>query len=440
MVATVTLSGSALGGIAPHLLARRIADMPVQVKLGRNRPSADKLAKIKRLSHHFNPFKAFGPPPPVVDWSTKAMISLSRMYLNDQYGDCVIASCYHHIGLWTGNDSDSGGIVTVNDSEVLSTYNDWKAGPGDSGCDIPTVLDNWKSQGISVNGTRKLLDGYVAGDWTDPLQTKVGLNVFGGGKIGIALPQDWTSNAVWDITNSPIVGGHDVCPVKYDSQGVYVASWGRLYLITWRAWVSRNWLEELYFLLAPQWYNNDKLAPNGIDKGTLMQDITAYPNIDPNSPTPVPIPVPVPVPVPTPVPSPGNGYNGTGTINGTVKGLFGADWPITGNIILNMTPTVSQQESFNPSCNYAPKQSKQLPSMSAWLNPAVIIDLYQLWNDAAIVGTAEAMAVMKLVADLRTRDVIAVFADIQVLVASFPPGAGQKIIADFQKIISDLGL
>jgi hypothetical protein len=59
--------------------------------------------------------------------------------------------------------------------------------------------------------------------------------------------------------------------------------------ITWNAFLSTRWIEELYFELAPDWYNQDNLAPNGIDVATLKKDLQMInggniPPIDPPAP------------------------------------------------------------------------------------------------------------------------------------------------------------
>jgi hypothetical protein len=290
-VPTVTLTNGAITGVLlddTHLRALMAAPLPSTVKLGaivKDAPPEQAL----RLANYLAEFAA--QLPPSSDWSPKAMPSISRMYLNDQYGDCVIADVYHQVGLWTGNDTDQ--CVTVQDSEVLATYNRWKAGPGDSGCVISDVLDNWVRQGAPVNGVPHKLDGYLAIDPKNPDHYKVGVIAFGSVRLGIDLPRDWTNSDVWDVTNSRSVGGHDVGVVKYDDKGIYVMSWGRLYLITWRAVQSGRYITEAYVQLSPDWYNADKLAPNGITLDKLKADLDAWkrgqlPDVGPVDPPPPP--------------------------------------------------------------------------------------------------------------------------------------------------------
>ncbi len=289
---TVTLTDEALFGVG-DVIRPLIAPPPESVKLGRVRGRHPRHAL--HLSDYFHAEGAVAPPAST-NRRAKAASSLARMYLNDRLGCCVISGKGHALGLWSGNDSDSGGIVLASDQEILSQYNAWKAGPGDSGCVISDVLDHMKATGFTAGGKLYPLDGYVAADWTNRLLTQVAIDLFGACTIGINLPQAWTSASVWDVTNTRIVGGHDVTPIDYDAQGVYVASWGRVYLITWAAWQSTRWLEEFYALLAPLWYGSDKLAPSGVDSTALKADLALLssgqvpPLPDPNEPPPPPPP------------------------------------------------------------------------------------------------------------------------------------------------------
>ncbi len=284
-VPTITLTGGALIGVAPHL----VSGIPsAQVKLGRIRPKSRPLGL--GLSNYLSMESLLAsPPPPSVDYTAKAMASLSRMYLNDQYGDCVIAGKYHSVGVWSGN--DAGAPAVGDDSEVLSAYHTI-CGPGDDGCIITNVLDYMRANGLSLSGVSHKIDGYVNCDWTNKLLVQAAIYLFGTVTIGLNLPQAWESAGVWDVTNTQIVGGHDVTCVGYNSQGVQISSWGRIYTITWAAFTSTKWLEECYVLLAPDWYGSDKLAPSGVDVATLQADLQkisggTVPPIDPPPPPPV---------------------------------------------------------------------------------------------------------------------------------------------------------
>jgi hypothetical protein len=274
MSVTVTLSDDALYGVdtpTDSVEIVRMASLPREVRLGRVRPAA--LPCCPRLSAFFDEARAAAPPASL-DRRKKAGATLARMYLNDRFGCCVISGKAHALGLWSANDSDSGGEIAATDEEILAQYNRWKAGPGDSGCVITHVLDAMRSAGFRAGGKLYRIDGYVACDPRSELQTKVVQTLFGATTIGINLPQAWTTAAVWDVTSSRSAGGHDVTPIDYDEKGVYVSSWGRIYLITWRAWTSGRYVEEYYAMLAPSWYGPDRMAPSGVDAPALSHALS----------------------------------------------------------------------------------------------------------------------------------------------------------------------
>ncbi len=121
-VETIELTGKALVGVAPHIdqierIAASTAALPV--KLGRRRLKAR--PQCLRFGAYFDPSKA-APPPATVDYAAKATAAIEKMYLNDEYGDCVIAGKYHAEGVWSGNEIGSPGIALGTDQEVLSAF------------------------------------------------------------------------------------------------------------------------------------------------------------------------------------------------------------------------------------------------------------------------------------------------------------------------------
>lgn len=258
--------------VTPALVTLQSHSTLRTVRLGRVRPAAR--PQVVHLARYFR--KTEAPQPPSVDYSEKAMDSLSRVYLNDRYGCCVIASAYHEIGLWTGN--ETGTVSTAADKEILAAYRGI-CGPGDNGCIITNVLNYMRAYGLVANGVRHKIDDYCAVDWTDPELVKAAIRTFGTIKIGVNLPEAWLYSTTWDVTNTSIVGGHDIPAVGYNEQGVKVCSWGQLYTITWPAFTAPTWVEEAYALLAPDWYSKDQVAANGFNVAELkeaLDNIRAY--------------------------------------------------------------------------------------------------------------------------------------------------------------------
>ena len=300
---TVVLSGDALTGIhadgEEYRLA--VAALPATVRLGRKPPRPEVRASRPHVSSFLDLNLRAQTLPPSTNWRNAAALAIARMYLNDQYGDCVWASNMHLLGVTSANDSDSGGTVQATDAEVLSQY-EGVCGPGDNGCVITDTLDYGMKTGWTAGGKVYKIPGYAAVDWTVWDLCRACCEDFGGYKIGINLPQAWTTAATWDVTNTQIVGGHDVYVIDYDSDYLYLASWGRVYRMTKAAALSTRWLEEAYVVLAPTWTGPDKKAPSGYDVAGLTAAMaTLHGGHLPDDPTPVPPNPPTPVP-PNPVP------------------------------------------------------------------------------------------------------------------------------------------
>lgn len=268
------------------------------VKLGRIRPAA--LPQIPELRHYF--FPTGKPLPEKVDYYTKAMPSIKRMYLNNRYGDCVVAGKYHQVGVWSA--ADSPDVIVGTDDEVLSMYRKI-CGPGDNGCIITRVLDYQRNNGLPFNGKLHKIDAYLAVNMRNKELLKAAIYFFGSVTFGINLPGAWANSpdgGLWDVTNSGSVGGHDVCAVGYDSTGVQISTWGGLRTITWAALANNRWVEECYVSLSPNWYNDDRLSPGGINVEQLRIDLDKLgggtvpdlPDVPPTPPTPPTPPAPTP--------------------------------------------------------------------------------------------------------------------------------------------------
>ncbi|HXD85788.1 MAG TPA: hypothetical protein VN641_04800 [Urbifossiella sp.] len=321
--------------------ARGIDSAPPKrrVYLGRIRPKAR--PQCLRFAAYLRSEGAT-PPSPSLDYGAKAQASISRVYLNDRYGDCVIAGKAHELGVWSGNELGEGNVVLATDDEIYRQYQEI-CGPGDNGCVITDVLDAMKSRGFVAGGKAYPIDGYVAIDWTNKLEVQVALYLFGTLTLGINLPEAWTEGgdrSTWGETDTEIVGGHDVTAFGYDSDGVWIATWGGKRLIAWDAFTSTRWLEECYAQLAPLWYANAKLAPCGVDAAALQADLAklaggTIPSIDPTPTPPVP---PVPVPPAPPVYS---SYAGTAALSGTIRMPFGGTQALSLSGPVSLAPVAS---------------------------------------------------------------------------------------------------
>lgn len=319
-----------------------------QVKLGRIKPKEP--VEVLRFVDYLDPTKTV-PPPAEVDYSLKAVSAVQQMYLNNQLGCCVISSVGHQLGIWSGNDSDSGGVIVASNQEIQNAYRIWNPGRQDNGCVITDVLDYWRDKGLTLGGSLRKIDGYVAVDWTNPVEVKTVINLFGSVRFGINLPEAWLDSeegGLWDVTETQIMGGHDVPAVGYNSTGVVICTWGGLRTITWAAMSDPRFLEEAYCELSPNWYNSDKLAPSGLDVDALSQDLEGLgagsvpPIPDPDPPLPPVPPVPSVPPSPPIPPSPTTTFPVTGIVGYVLSPIAGHREPVVFESMgsVDLTPPV----------------------------------------------------------------------------------------------------
>jgi hypothetical protein len=314
-VPSVTLTGRGATGLTT---ARPLTPpAPVSVKLGAIPPKAKPQAL--RLSKYVDREKLFRAVPEKVDYSDKAMASISKMLGNDQYGDCVIVGKLHSIGIWTGNDTPNVTAVAT-EQEAVSQYRQICGHLGrDSGCIIEEVLNVFQSKGLVCGGKTYKIDGWVSVDYDDIELIKAAHYLFGALTVGHAVPADWPKSDIWDISRSRISGYHDVCSVGYDSEGLIISSWARLYKIKWRVFTDSRIVNTLAVPLAPAWYGEDKLAPSGVDVERLREDLGKLdkgeiPDVEPGPP-----PTPPDPPKPPEPPAPPQPETSHWTVQGTVE-------------------------------------------------------------------------------------------------------------------------
>lgn len=276
------------------------------------------------------------PPPASIDYTAKALPSIRQTLGNagsGAQGDCVIASGGHGVGVWSGNDTDSGGVIVQTWNEALSEYHRI-GGPGDDGLVITDALDDMVQTGLLCAGTRRKIDGWAGVAQTQDM-IRACIAEFGSMRIGFNVPGEWMNSAsegfVWDTPRSySFVGGHDVRLAGYTSQGIIVCTWGLLGIMTWKAILDSRIVDELYVELSPNYYGPDNVSPSGFQMAALKAALAQVksgqvpswePNVGPTPPSPPVPPVP-PVPPTPPVPVPAPNY--TVSVAGQIpSGLFG---------------------------------------------------------------------------------------------------------------------
>lgn len=386
------------------------------VKLGRKAPRADR--KCLAIAPYIDRLRA-QPLPASCDHLTKALPSIKQTVGNTSAGDCVIASTMHGEGIASGN--DTGTPVLSSENEALSEYGRI-CGPGDNGCNIQDVLNEWQNNGITIGGTRRKIDGWVEINPANPDEVKTAILVFGSCRFGFNVPSDFMNTpdgGVWDVSNGRIVGGHDVrgcdfgtVATGFTADGVRIATWGGTRIMTWRLLATTSLVDEAYTELMPDWSGSDGLAPNGIKVADLKADLAAWkqgqippwsPDPTPPSPPPSPGPTPPPIPVPTAFPN----------YIGQFKNVWGSLYPV----ILSPVPTVFHAPAFGPVVSWftivmdgitlfqavmSRDVSRIIPALMKLAADFGLSFAPQPFGRPEVVWSALIAAVQKLVADLLT--------------------------------------
>lgn len=192
------------------------------------------------------------------------------------FGDCVMAEKDHALKL--GNavvatllDVPTAEVPTPNANTVVTEYLALTGG-ADTGLNVSATLNVWRNKGLF--GTK--IAGYAPLNYQNIVEIHQGVAFFGLVEIGIAVQEaqqiqfeageEW----VWE-PNEPVLGGHDVCVVGYDTSGVWVITWGKLQKVSYQ--FLANACDEAWVTLLPQ-FKTAKKGPK-LDWATLDADLNS---------------------------------------------------------------------------------------------------------------------------------------------------------------------
>lgn len=240
--------------------------------LGKHPPRYDRNTPL--LANFLDP-RALPPPQTNLWWGSRYQRAGIAMALNDQLGDCTIASKVHGIGLWTSD--VSGHAAWVNEASVLTAYkavSGYNGTPAtDAGANMLAVAKYFRDVGIDGH---KIV-GYAALELSNLDLLRVGIDLFGFVDIGAALPLTAQSQPnVWTVVANAgsdadpgSWGGHDFILVGHSPQWFLGMTWNQL------IWVSIPWvlryIDEAYIYLSTDWISSQNgRAPSGLDLPALQ--------------------------------------------------------------------------------------------------------------------------------------------------------------------------
>jgi hypothetical protein len=247
-------------------------------KLGRNAPPP--YQPHLKLKNYL--LRGFPNPPATMDETPLAIPSLSRMFLNDQLGCCIISWLYgHQRGVWSANATNGQAIVLPTDLQIQQTYSRlFGYVIGDPSTDDGGTI----SAAINDLISSKTIEGSISINAHDATELRIGIWLFGGATFGGGLPDEWThdlSNLNWRVAGDPDPeNGHCWgCPGKYDGSTVGTSTWGRVGSMddaSAAKYATKAGGGECYALLSPDWISKTtQKAPTGFDHSQLAADLQA---------------------------------------------------------------------------------------------------------------------------------------------------------------------
>jgi len=239
---------------------------------------------------YFRMFRAPGAVAPAsVDYSSIPSIG---MLGNDQYGDCVEAASGHVVEQQTF--IGQGTELQVTTAEALAAYSRITGfNPSDPNSDQGTILQDGLNDLRKVGFSGHTIAAFAQIDVHNLADVKLAVAEFGAVDIGFSFPasamDQFNAGKPWDVVSgSPIEGGHCVLVVGYDSNYLYVYTWGAIQKMTYAFWAK--YVSEAWCLIDSDWVNAATgVTVAGIDKkafGAQFAALTGQPNPFPDGPTP----------------------------------------------------------------------------------------------------------------------------------------------------------
>ena len=222
------------------------------------------------------------PAPPPAHKAHQSLVHLWGMLGNDRAGDCVFAGAAHETMLWV---AETGETVPFTDDTVLADYTavtgfNPEDPTTDQGTDMQVAASYRRKVGVLDGfGRRHLVAAYLGITAADKATLKQAVYRFTAVGIGIRFPRSamaqFNNGRNWTVqAGSPIVGGHYIPAVGYDSRYVYVITWGRVQKMTWGFFAK--YCDESIAYLSTEMLSAGK-SLEGFNLGQLRVDLARLP-------------------------------------------------------------------------------------------------------------------------------------------------------------------
>lgn len=167
-----------------------------------------------------------------------------RMFANDQYGCCVIAT--RAAQTLRFELAETGKLPTITDNQVVKEYMR-QTGGEDSGLVMLDSLNYWRRVGWRPGLRIHKIQAFATLDPTNPIDFKLAIYGDLGCEIGVALPtsamRELQAGKPWTQTKGPgsawgSLGGHAIYAKGYNRDGLILETWGMEQFASW-AWIKK---------------------------------------------------------------------------------------------------------------------------------------------------------------------------------------------------------
>jgi hypothetical protein len=241
-----------------------------------------------------------------VDNYSRLPAALWGMDDNDRLGCCTVADVDHEIKSM----DDYAGSLTfpqTTNAEIDTVYELFGYNPADpatdQGAEMQAVRAAWRKTGFVFGGIRDQIALFAELDVADVGLIQTALREFGAIGLGINCPKSaedqFDAGKDWVAVNPDggIVGGHAIALVGFDTNWLYVLTWGRVQRMSYSFWARYG--EEVWVSLSQDYVDSTA----GTAKGQRLYGLGAQFFLLTGQSNPFPAPVtPQPTPPPAPVP------------------------------------------------------------------------------------------------------------------------------------------
>ena len=183
-------------------------------------------------------------PPKTYDADAILGVVDRRMYLNDTYGDCVVAGSAHAINRFEMFESKS--LPDIPDTDVEKQYFK-ETGGTDDGLVLLTHLNRWREAGLNFGGKVYQIHAFASVNWKNHTEVMQAISLLNGVYLGMLVPAYFMAGfengkRTFDVQcrNGKIEGGHCIYSPAYIKQsntiGPVVVTWGERVQFTWKFW------------------------------------------------------------------------------------------------------------------------------------------------------------------------------------------------------------